>query len=203
MPAEARGPVGGCRTGRRRLRRRRRVPAHPRGEPVRDRVQRHAGAQDADRRTRRSHLAESRHQSRGGHRLPQGHDGGAHGALRGRDGESAGHAGGLPGAAGRWHRGRRAGHRAGGARPGRTAGVRHRRRRLPAVLRRRVGQGAGLRRPRGGPGRRDRELPALDLRHRPHRAQAGRQGVGPVHRRARHRADARGRPPGARQVHLA
>ena len=41
-----------------------------------------------------------------------------------------------------------------------------------------VGFGAGLRRPRGRSRGRDRELPALDLRHRPHRAQSRM----PVHR---------------------
>ena len=53
--------------------------------------------------------------------------------------------------------------------------------------------------PEGG----HRELPALDLRRRPHRAQARRPCVRPVHRRARHPAAAAGRPHRARQDRVA
>ena len=48
-----------------------------------------------------------------------------------------------------------------------------------------------------------RELPALDLRRRPHRAQARRPRVRPVHRRAGHPATAAGRPHRARQDRVA
>ena len=77
------------------------------------------------------------------------------------------------------------------------------RRRVPALLRRRGGFGAGLRRPRGRARGRDGELSAVDLRHRPHRAQARCPRIGPVHRRARHPAAAAGRPRRARQDSVA
>ena len=86
---------------------------------------------------------------------------------------------------------------------GRAAVLRHRRRRVPALLRRRSPArsrpttAARSRPPRDG------ELPALDLRHRPHRAQARCAGIGPVHRGARHPADAARRPRRARQDRLA
>ena len=54
------------------------------------------------------HLPQHLHQSRGRHRLPQGHDRRAHRALRGRHGQSAGHPDGLRGAQGR-RNGRRRG----------------------------------------------------------------------------------------------
>ena len=142
---------------------------------VRDHRQRHPRTQDlgggASRRDGH-HLPKHLHQSRGRHRLPQGHDRRAHQQLFGGDRQPAGHPGSLRGAPRRRDRRRRAGHRAGGARPGRAAGLRRRRGRVPAVLRRRGGLGAGLRRPRGRARGRDRELSALDLRLRPHRAQA-------------------------------
>ena len=78
----------------------------------------------------------------------------------------------------RRHRRRRARHRAGGARPGRAAVLGDRRRRVPAVLRRR--RPARVQAYDGrevGAACRHRELPALDLRLRPHRAQARRPGL--------------------------
>ncbi len=163
-----------------------------RGGTVRDRGQRHTGAEDLGGARHRvgDHVAEPRHQPRGRHRLPQGHDRRADRSLLGGDRELAGHPGGVRSASRRRHRRRRARHRAGGARSGGTAVLRHRRRRLSAVLRRRVRLGAGLRRPRGGSRRGDGELPALDLRHRPHRTETRRAGLRTVHRGARHRPDA-------------
>ena len=176
-----------------------------RGGPLLDHRERHPGAQDLGGAGRRDghHLPKHLHQPRGRHRLPQGHDGRAHRPLRGGHRQPAGHPGGLRGAARRRHRRRRAGHRAGGARPGGAAVLRHRRRRVPAVLRRCRGLGAGLRRPRGRAAGGHRELPALDLRRRPHRAQARCPRLRPVHRRARHPAAAAGRPHRARQDRVA
>ncbi len=126
-----------------------------------------------------------------------------HRALCGRHCQPAGHAGGLRGAEGRRHRGRRARRRPGGARPGRAAVVRDRRRRVPALLRRQGQLRTGLRRQGDRSRRGRRELPALDLRHRSHRAQAGRKGLRPLHRSAGHPAAADGRPQAARQDRVA
>ena len=104
---------------------------------------------------------------------------------------------------GRRHRGRRPGHRTGRAGPGRAAVVRDRRRRVPALLRRRGQLRAGLRRQGDRSRRGERELSALDLRHRPHPAQARRARVRPLDRRAGHPSDADGRPPAARQDRVA
>ena len=160
------------------------------GRPVRGRRERHTCAQDVGSRRR---------QPRGGYRLSHGHDRCEHGALRRRHSQPAGHAGGLRGTQGRRYRGRRPRDRSGGARTRRTAVVGDRRRRVPALLRRQGELRPGLRRSRGRPCRGDRELPALDLRHRSHRAQTRCTGLRPVHRGAGNSADAVRRAPAARQ----
>jgi hypothetical protein len=187
--SKADGPAGGDRprAGRMRWAGER---AAGRGRPVRGRRERRPGAQDVGSRGR---------QARGRDRLPVGHDRCAHRAVRRRHSQPTGHAGGLRGAQGRRYRRRRACHRSGGARAGRTAVLRHRRRRIPALLRRRGELRAGLRRPRGRACRGDRALPALDLRHRSHRAQTRHTGLRAFHRGARHRPNAVRRAPTAWQ----